>query len=239
MGEGVKALSAQLQKMKGRLDKVKENLHETAQTHRDHRRPAEWLHNQMKETQESGDFEGYARHREKWLAAVKDGEPHHDKHTHDSILAEFGHLAEDYEPTWDTFHDSFEKLKAARKTSKEAMKAMAPHLKASIEHFPGQGKDARRMLELLGDYKAQGRKTHRPSSSSDDDRISHADWYEKFLVDTLGQHGGKTLVYNTNPKSQGSHPKVEAWTLLRTDRSYRRYMDKEFEEWKAKKTRRN
>jgi len=56
-------------------------------------------------------------------------------------------------------------------------------------------------------------------------------WLE-FLDARFGAQGGRTLVPNTNRESREKHPRVEVYTLLRTDDRFRRKVLAEYKRWR-------
>lgn len=56
-------------------------------------------------------------------------------------------------------------------------------------------------------------------------------WLE-FLQKRFGPKGGRELVPNTNLESRDRHPKVEVFTLLRTDTRFRRHTLAEYRRWR-------
>lgn len=54
----------------------------------------------------------------------------------------------------------------------------------------------------------------------------------KFLEQKFGAQGGRTKVPNTNRDSRDKHPKVEVFTLLRTDNRFRSQVLQEYRRWR-------
>jgi tRNA nucleotidyltransferase/poly(A) polymerase len=54
----------------------------------------------------------------------------------------------------------------------------------------------------------------------------------KFLEHKFGSEGGRTKVVNTNLDSRDKHPKVEVFTLLRTDNRFRHQVMTEYKRWR-------
>jgi len=54
----------------------------------------------------------------------------------------------------------------------------------------------------------------------------------KFLEQKFGAQGGQTRVPNTNPDSRETHPKVEVFTLMKTDNRFRAQTLQEYRQWR-------
>lgn len=59
--------------------------------------------------------------------------------------------------------------------------------------------------------------------------------WEEFLREMY--EGGKMLVRNTNRDTKDRYPKVEATTLLKTDKKFRKLLRGQFERWKVQRER--
>ena len=59
-------------------------------------------------------------------------------------------------------------------------------------------------------------------------------WFE-FLRKRFGPKGGQELVVNTNPESREKYPKVEVFTLLKTDDRFRRQVLTDYRRWRQTK----
>jgi hypothetical protein len=57
--------------------------------------------------------------------------------------------------------------------------------------------------------------------------------WQQFLDEVY--EGGRMLVRNTNRDTRDRYPKVEALTLLKTDKKFRKLLRAQFEKWKARR----
>ena len=151
------------------------------------------------------------------------GRPHSESPDHARAMA-----AKTIEPHINDLHDVMGNLSTAARQSHSQAKSLDSSEKNLHPEIAKHMQDERQKpIEPKPPERPEGVK---PGEWGDptDPRMAR---FDKFLRWNFGQEGGKTLVPNTNKDTRGSHPKVQVFTLLKSDPPFRQRLMKEFQEW--------